>query len=319
MNDPNRRTTALSTDAGGHPLHGTAVVFYNVENLFDTRDDPKTNDNDFLPSSSIKWTEERLGTKLERLAEAISLCSSELPVLVGLSEVENRAVVEALARMPALSTAKYEVLHFDSPDERGIDVALMVAHGHFEVEFAKALNVDLGRDRTRDILQVELRSGAHRYHVFVNHWPSRREGLARSEPKRMAAARVLAQAVDAIAQGPLDHIIIMGDLNDTPLDNSVQNGLGARCRIEGERLVDLMCRDRPEGTGSHQYNRQWQYLDQFIVAPMLSGEVAEASAVHHPRLLFDHPRYGPSPDKTYSGGHYKGGHSDHLPIVLRFK
>jgi len=305
---------------GGKDIKGAAILFYNVENLFDTEDDPAIDDKDFLPSSEMQWTKERFTTKLDHLAEAISMAGAELPVLVGMAEVENKAVVTALAAQKRLAKANYAVVHYDSPDERGIDVALIYNAKRLVLVRSEALNVPLpDDDRTRDILHAELNAGAEVYHVFVNHWPSRREGKEKSEPKRMAAAKVLRDAVAAIQTGPDVHIVIMGDLNDWPTDRSVQEGLGASCDRNGKGLVDLMCVDQPEGSGSYLHDGKWQYLDQFIVDAALTNAIVSASALRDERLLFNHPKYGPSPDKTYSGGHYKGGYSDHLPIVLRFK
>jgi len=301
------------------PLHGTSVLFYNVENLFDTKDDPATNDQDFLPTSEMAWTEDRYWTKLEHLAEAIAMTDGELPEFLGLAEVENGTVVKDLAEEQALAKAKYAVVHYDSPDERGIDVALLYKRDHFTLEQSEPLHVDLGDDRTRDILHVELSRAGHNYHVFVNHWPSRREGAEKSQPKRMAAAKVLRTAVDRVKSGPTTHVIIMGDFNDTPQNNSIQKGLGATCGIRSAKLVDLMCVDQPEGSGSYMYHGEWSYLDQFIVDPLTAKEVESARAFSDERIMFNHPKNGPSPDKTYSGGHYKGGYSDHLPVVMRFR
>ena len=300
------------------PLKGQNVLFYNVENLFDTEYDAAINDRDFTPGSDQQWTPERLNTKLEHLAEAIGFAGQELPVLIGVCEVENKAVVERLANETKLKSAHYQVVHYDSPDERGIDVGLLFDTDIFALERSEALNVPLNDDRTRDILHAELAAGGHVFHVFVNHWPSRREGSEKSEPKRMAAAQVLKSAVAQIAVDATTHVIIMGDFNDTPNDRSIQEGLGAQCVTTTTGLVDLMCVDQPEGHGSHQYNGHWDYLDQFIISGELTTQVKEAKALWDDRLLFKHPKYGPSPDKTYSGGRYKGGYSDHLPIVLRF-
>lgn len=308
------------TEPTRSPLSGAAILFYNVENLYDTEDDPTIDDKDFLPSSEMHWTKERFNTKLENLAEAISMSGAELPVLVGMAEVENKAVVSALAGQRRLAKANYDVVHFDSPDERGIDVALMYSEDRFDLVHGEALTVALPEDdRTRDILHAELKAGAMIYHIFVNHWPSRREGKEKSEHKRMAAAEVLKKSIAGIQTGPDVHIVIMGDLNDWPTDRSVQEGLGAGCDKKGKGLVDLMCVDENEGSGSYVHDGKWQFLDQFIVDAALTKEIASASALRDERLLFNHPKYGPSPNKTYSGGHYKGGYSDHLPIVLRFK
>jgi len=314
VDPPNRSVTELKPMPAA-----SSMVFYNVENLFDTKNDRSTNDEDFLPDGELHWTEDRLATKIDHLGSAIQWAGgTQLPVLVGLCEVENADVVEALARSRGLSSARYAVVHHDSPDERGIDVALLYDPQHLFLIGSKPLTVPLQNDHTRDILHATLASTTDTFHVFVNHWPSRSEGQRKSEPKRMAAARVLAQAADSIRTGPTTHLLIMGDFNDTPMDRSIQEGLGARCDRNAP-LVDLMCVDQPEGHGSHQYNGRWDYLDQFVVDKALAACVVSAKALWDKRLLFKHSRYGLSPNKTYSGGSYKGGYSDHLPIVLRLK
>lgn len=303
------------------PLDGRTIVCYNVENLFDTEDDPATNDADFLPTGSLTWDPERYQTKLEQLADAISWAGSGAPPIVGLVEVENRKVVEDLARTGALKAAGYLVVHHDSPDERGIDVALLVHPVFAQVIADRALNVQLEGDRTRDVLYTELRlAGNDRVHVFVNHWPSRRDG-EKSVPKRMAAANVVRNQVDAVLKkDPQAWILVMGDFNDTPNDPSVQQGLRAACDTGAEAdLFDLMCMDQPQGHGSYNYQGEWSYLDQMIVSRAFLGKVDGAKAFWDDRLLFRHPRYGKSPDKTYSGRDYKGGYSDHLPVILQMK
>lgn len=314
----NDTSTGTSRPGKGFPLKGEHIMFYNVENLFDTEYDATINDRDFTPDSEQQWTPERLTTKLDHLAEAIGFAGKEPPVLLGVCEVENKAVIERLANETSLKAAHYQVVHYDSPDERGIDVGLLFDQDIFKLVKSEALNVPLEDDRTRDILHAELTAGGHVFHVFVNHWPSRREGQQKSEPKRMAAARVLKEALAAIPQAPTTHVIIMGDFNDTPTDRSIQEGLGAKCANTSTGLVDLMCVDQPTGHGSHQYDGHWDYLDQFIISGDLTTHVKEAKALWDDRLLFKHPKYGLSPDKTYSGRSYKGGYSDHLPIVLRF-
>jgi predicted extracellular nuclease len=156
--------------------------------------------------------------------------------------------------------------------------------------------------------------------VFVNHWPSRRDG-ARSVPKRMTAARVVREAVDEVLRADPDaQVLIMGDFNDTPLDRSVQEGLGAACDATADAsLFALMCMGQPSGNGSYNYQGEWSYLDQMVVSRALLAKVAEAKAYWDERLQFRHPRNGRSPDKTYAGDDYKGGYSDHLPIYLRLK
>lgn len=307
-------------------LKGEAIVSYNVENLFDTKDDPTTQDEDFLPNGKLHWDQDRYHHKLDRLAHALTWSAGGPPALIGLAEVENAAVVNDLAVTAPLDAGTYTVVHFDSPDERGIDVALLVRKDFASVETQRPLPVDLGRDRTRDVLyaKLELASGEV-LHVMMNHWPSRGEGVERSAPKRMAAARVVRKQVDAILRDqPQAKILVMGDFNDTPTDASIQMGLKASCDTTARAdLFDLMGINPPADTGSFQYGGNWDYLDQIIVSRALlrgpGGIAGQASAFHDPRLLFRHPKYGLSPEKTYSGGHYKGGYSDHLPVVVQLR
>lgn len=303
------------------PLSGQTIVSYNVENLFDTEDDPATADEDFTPQGRYRWTNERYATKLQHLAEAIGWSANGAPALLGLVEVENRAVVADLAATSVLKLADYTIVHHDSPDERGIDVALLVHPRYASVLKDEALNVPLKGDRTRDVLYAQLRLAEGKdLHVFVNHWPSKRDG-EKSVPKRMAAARVVRQRVDALLKrDPEAQVLIMGDFNDAPDEASIQQGLGAVCDTKAEAsLYDLMCIGQPEGHGSYNYQGEWSYLDQLIVSRSLLDQVQGAKAHWDDRLLFRHPRNGKSPDRTYAGNDYKGGYSDHLPVVMRMK
>lgn len=307
------------------------VVFYNVENLFDTKDDPGFGDDDFAPDGKLQWTKERYDRKLHQLAEAVSMAGAELPVMIGLCEVENKNVVEALAKTPPLDRANYLVVHQDSPDERGIDVALLVDRNRATVGETVWIDVDLGSDKTRDILSaaVELK-GVGRIEVFVNHWPSRREGEQESAPKRMAAATTLRGEVDRLlAMDPNTRIIIMGDLNDEPLDASLKKGLLTDELISddhGADLYDLVGMDEQEPVGSISHNSTWQYFDHLIVSRSLAFpekrglQAVSATAVKDPRLIFHHPKYGDQPNRTFSGTKYhRDGYSDHLPVVLRLE
>ncbi|MFT3885575.1 MAG: endonuclease [Flavobacteriales bacterium] len=310
------------------PLSGQVIVSYNVENLFDTLNDPATNDEDFLPGGRLHWTSARYRHKLEQLARAISWAGPELPPIVGLTEVENRAVVEDLVHTRPLADGGYTVVHFDSPDERGIDVALLVRSSFAAVRKQEALKVPLGRDRTRDVLHAELElADSIVLHVFEDHWPSRREGTQESEPKRMAAARVVRGRVDDIlAQEPQAKVLIMGDFNDYPQDRSIQEGLRASCDLRSTAdLIDLMCAGTsPKSVeGSYLHDGKWGYLDQMIVSRgLLAGKgpkAVSAQALWDERLMFKHPKFGLAPNKTYNRDDYKGGFSDHLPVVLRIQ
>ena len=308
------------------------VVFYNVENLFDTEDDPRTNDNDFLPTGKLRWTEERYRRKLERLSEAIGMSGKKAPYLIGLAEVENRRVVEDLSRTGTLAHGRYAVVHEDSPDPRGIDVALLVSGRFGRVTEQRFLPVDLEAGGvTRPVLHAIVETtGGQRVHVFVNHWPSRRAGEKETVVKRKAAARVLRGALDDVFAGAeRAHVIVMGDFNDGPLDGSVRQGLGAAVKPTepGADLVNLIARDTIPPVGSISHGGTWDYFDQVLVSRALldtrvPGQVRASSAasIKDRRLIFHHPKYGDQPNRTFSGTKYhKDGYSDHLPVVLRLE
>lgn len=309
------------------------VLFYNTENLFDTINDPRTNDDEFTPEGEMHWTGDRYRHKLQQLAEAIRFAGKELPGIIGLCEVENKQVVEDLAATPPLASMHYQVVHKDSPDERGIDVALLVAPAIGTAQNAHWLTVDLGDDRTRDVLvaDVQLKAGGD-LHVFVDHWPSRREGEAKSAPKRMTAALTVRKEVDALLKkDPQTDIVIMGDLNDMPGDASIAEGLRASgSMVEGNRtsdLFDLVAADAQQPVGSITHVGQWQYFDHLIVSrdllvPRKGGwHTAGAASLKDKRLLFHHPKYGDQPNRTYSGrnDYHTSGYSDHLPVVMELR
>ncbi len=328
------RTTTDAPEASGEAtsiepfLSRGHVLFYNVENLFDTRDDPTTHDEDFTPNGEMRWNDERYQQKLVQVARAISM-SGGAPLLIGLAEVENKRVVSDLANTGNLADAHYVVVHRDSPDERGIDVALMVRPDAGKVKGVEMLPVDLDRgDRTRDILQVTLQQGSGQpVYVFVNHWPSRGEGVPESAPKRMSAARTLRKAVQRLLDVDANaRIIIMGDLNDTPTDASVLTGLKASLRADDPAadLVDLVAFDRGAYPGSVARDGEWSYFDQMIVSRgflQTEGgiERVKANSLKAQPLIFRHPRYGEQPNRTFSGRgkYHPQGFSDHLPVVLR--
>ena len=325
--DHSEPTTESASGAARLPA-GT-FVFYNLENLFDTTNDEGFGDDDFTPEGKMKWTPERYSNKLHRLAEAIELTGKELPYLIGLCEVENARVVTDLSHENSLAKAQYAVVHFESPDERGIDVALLVAKDLGKVIAQEAIAVNLGGgDATRDILHAEIEvNGGEKLHVFVNHWPSRREGEAESAPKRMIAAKTLRASVDRIlASDPKGRILIMGDLNDTPTNASLLEGLGTSVDPKDTKatFVDLVAADKGPFPGSVARDGVWSYFDHMIVSqgmlhPKGGGwHAVSAASLKEERLIFHHEKYGDQPSRTFSSGerYHANGYSDHLPVVL---
>jgi len=309
-------------------------MLYNVENLFDIHDDPKKADNNFMPGTRRDWTQKRYEKKLADLAYVISKIGEERPVaLVGLSEVENRQVLKDLIRQLPVLKFGYQIIHEESPDERGIDVALLYMPGQFEPLHHQAITVTFpfdSTDKTRDILYVKgLFAQTDTLHVFVNHWPSRWGGKEASAPKRLYAASVLKKRVENIQSGnPAANIIIMGDINDDPNDHSMQHLTQISEGHNGPappRLVNLTAPlVNRSATGTFKYQGKWHFFDQFAVsANLLHGGSKlhvpkEEVKIYNPRwLLWEDKKYGGlRTNQTYGGTYYYGGYSDHLPVVM---
>lgn len=304
-------------------------AFWNVENLFDVEDDPANRgDDEYLPAEG--WTADRYALKRRHLAEVVAAVR---PQLLGVAEVENRHVLEDLIQEPALASWGWSIAHVDSPDERGIDVALL---HRAPFEAAAELPVELheitapGASPTRGILEVPLRIGATRLHVLVNHWPSR--GGDRSGALRRVAGTTLRRVVDAIlARDPTADILIAGDFNDEPFDASVVAALGAiRSRnavLEREHVPALFNPSwrflaEPD-VGTYYYNAQWAWhvFDQVIVSKgLLDGDgftlVEDSLAIHAPDALRDHHRR-PRWFRRRRGGEWATGYSDHFMVFGR--
>jgi predicted extracellular nuclease len=249
------------------------------------------------------------------------------PDIIGLAEVENRRVLDDLvSRMP--TSQGYEIVHFDSPDDRGIDVAVLYRSDRLRSLGEHTLPVEVQTDsaliRSRDILYAafESQTGGDTLHLFVNHWPSRVGGKAETAPRRMKAATVLRNAVEGLWSAlPTAHIVIMGDFNDTPTDESIQFLLGARGKSPDQFLVNLSETAARSGLGTYNYRGNWDMLDQVLVSESMLRHTAwgtlDFEVFHRPFLLFEHDRFGLSPNRTYGGPNYYGGYSDHLPVRLK--
>lgn len=298
------------------------IAFYNVENLFDTIDDPLKKDDEFLPGTEKNWSSERYTDKLDRISEVLAGINSEsLPSIVGLCEVENIGVLEDLVKHPRLAKAKYVPILIEGKDQRGIDVAMLVAKKAFKVISTSSYHVDLGEENrpTRDILHVrgKVKKGPT-LNIFINHWPSRYGGAEKSEPKRLAAAEVLKAKTDSIASlYPDEGIICMGDFNDYPENKSLSEVLVS----DGSTLTNLMDGLKDSKRGSYNYRGNWGFLDQIIVSNnLLNSELplivkSSTAPFYTDSMLYVHPEYGDTkPSRTYGGSNYYGGYSDHLPV-----
>ena len=311
------------------------IAFYNVENLFDTENDSLTFDDDRTPEGKDHWTQERYKQKIENISNVISLIglkeSKTSPDILGLCEIENKKVLENLISHPKLQKMNYGIVHFDSPDERGIDVAFIYKKAvffptSFQSRRLLLQNIDGERDYTRDQLVVGGLLDDEQIYCIVNHWPSRSGGAARSKPNRLAAAKLNKSIIDSILR--IDHtakIISMGDLNDDPIDDSLRKILktkGKKMNLEENDLFNPMEKLFKKGVGSLAYRDEWNLFDQFyFTANLLEKEGGsyrfwKANVFTAPYLFAKKGKYKGYPLRTYSGGNYTGGYSDHLPVYM---
>ena len=244
------------------------VAFYNVENLFDTKNNPETLDDDFLPKSERGWSKKRYEKKIFKIGTTLSNIgfkdTNKSPILIGLAEVENLEVVEDLVASKHLVNKDYGIVHYDSPDERGIDVALLYQKSHFELVSKESIPLIIDsqkgdRDYTRDILHVSGIMNGEKVHVLVNHWPSRRDGAELTEYKRIAAAEKNREVIERVKneEGESAKFIIMGDFNDDPKANSIY-------KLTQGDLYNPMHKLLTRRTGTTSYRGQWNLFDQII-------------------------------------------------------
>ncbi|MDX9882341.1 MAG: endonuclease [Prolixibacteraceae bacterium] len=304
------------------------ILFYNVENLFDTEDHPFTNDDEFTPNGDRHWTNKKLEQKIDRLAKVVVAASGawESPGIIGLCEIENLFVLEKLVGHPLLKKAQYRIIHKDSPDHRGIDVAFLYRKNVFFPENYSAIPITSERGdtiATREILHVSGKFQNEKvFHFLVNHWPSRYGGLMETDADRKRAAGHLKNAIRNIMKNDPDaNIICMGDFNDQPQDESLSKVLNAFSPKDSENaeLINLSAEwdNLPTGTLKHQH--EWAVFDQFIVSKNLLKDCA--AGIFSPDFLLEKdPKYaGYRPFRTFNGFRYNGGFSDHLPIIIEIK
>lgn len=312
--------------------HNMTILFYNVENLLDIKDDPQKNDDEYTPSGTNSWSNLRYKKKLDDIARVIySVNSSDLPEIVGLCEVENENVLKDLISVRRIAPGNYRYIHYDSPDPRGIDCALLYRPEEFKVSGHSAIPVRLKDDpdyKTRNILYVTgLAGNNEELHIFVNHWPSRNGGVRATEPRRLQVAKVLIDRVKEVREKfPEGHIVIMGDMNDEPGDRSVSGVIKTIDGIAGEgEMVNLMEPEYRAGRGSYNYRGDWSMLDNLIVSSgLLNGSGLDCKERQGYVFSRDWMEYAGKdgikvPDRTYGGRNYYGGISDHFPVFFRLQ
>ena len=306
------------------------IVSYNVENLFDTEDDPKTDDEEFTPGSEKNWTKDKYKIKLANTAKAIAAAGNgKTPAIVGLCEIENKGVLTDLINKTQLKQHNYKIIHKDSPDHRGIDVALLYNDDAVKVIEHKYYTVALGQGKTtRDILWAKLRLPNNDVvNILVNHWPSMAEGKEQSEPKRIKAAKVAKRICDSLMAKNKDvNIILMGDFNSEANRPALAQVLNVKNTIgnNSSELYNLMARyANNRNLGTHKYQGSWDVLDQVIVSGHLlkrdskTFTVPTGAHICHSKFLLSQGGNGYySPKRSFKGDRFTQGYSDHLPVML---
>jgi endonuclease/exonuclease/phosphatase family metal-dependent hydrolase len=313
-----------------------AIAFYNVENLFDTENDPKIRDDEFTPEGEKRWTEDKYQEKLDNLAKVISEMATEKtpdgPALIGLAEVENRKVLEDLVKRPAIANRGYQIVHYDSKDFRGIDVAMLYQEKYFTLSDSYSVPVDMVDEKgkkvfTRDILLVSGELDGQELHVLINHWPSRRGGQKASAHRRNASAKRNKELTDSLLlQNPKAGVIMMGDLNDDPNNESLTKYLDAKNTkekaLKTESYYNPFYDLFKKGIGTLAYRDSWSLFDQILVSSSLLKEEEsqyyfyKAIVFNKPYLLQKSGQYKGYPFRTFDFDNYIGGYSDHLPTYI---
>ncbi|MBO7100681.1 MAG: hypothetical protein J6V98_01505 [Bacteroidales bacterium] len=297
------------------------AAWWNVENLFDLRDDPKTNDDEFTPQGDLHWTRRKLNDKIQGIYKTLTMM--DLPDVVGLAEVENNYVLRELCQGTPLAQVPYRYVHYDSPDRRGIDVALIYRSDRFRVTASRpvSLSDSAAGFFTRDILVVEgVTAEGDSVVLLLNHWPSKRGG-DEAEVHRIEAARTLRTLMnDLHAAHPQAAVIAMGDMNSTVEEAPLVDGMGFGTDSINPEGIRLLTQRLPRDWGSHKFQGQWDYIDQVFLLAGDSWEVKKLKLLKFDHLLTEESsRPGMRPKRTNVGPRYEGGLSDHLPMLLRLK
>jgi endonuclease/exonuclease/phosphatase family metal-dependent hydrolase len=312
------------------PSNLYTIAFYNLENLFDTDDAPSKLDKDYTPNGLLRWGEKRYKKKVLQLARTIAeigrVTSHKVPVLVGIAEVENKQVLNDLLRSNPLQETDLGFVHYDSPDERGIDTALLYDRTHFEVLHSEPialhiLNLNGQRDYTRDILYVHGKLNGEAIHIFVNHWPSRRDGTMVTDYKRIQAADTILKTMNHIKEDQENpNYIVMGDFNDNPTSRSIKR------LLETNELYNPMEKlHDPSIRGSSSHRRSWFLFDQIILSHNFLTFAKGTHSFDHANIYDDQllkvykGKYKGNPLRTFSGRNYLGGQSDHFPVYIQLK
>ncbi|MFV9549734.1 endonuclease/exonuclease/phosphatase family protein [Algibacter sp. PT7-4] len=312
------------------------VAFYNLENLFDTINDP-TKLDEYSPIMELKTNREAsYYKKISNMARVISKIGNDVtnntPALIGVCEVENKAVLETLVNDTLLLKKDYGIVHYNSPDARGIDVALLYQKNLFtpisSSTHSLKLYDDLNQKRiyTRDQLLVSGKLEDDLIHVIINHWPSRRGGEKRSRPKRIAAAKLTKRIVDSLQViNPYAKVIIMGDLNDNPNNTSIKTVLNTKKekrKVGFKGIYNPFMKLYKNGLGTTAYRDSWSLFDQIMVTkPFIEKDYSSfkfyKAGIFNKRFLINKTgAYKDYPFRSWSNGEFSNGYSDHFPVYM---
>lgn len=313
------------------------VVFYNLENLFDIYDDPETHDEEFTPESVKQWNEikyQKKLTNMERVLFDIAAINKDYPVVIGVSEIENRTVLEDLISQPKLKGANYRICHYDSPDARGVDVAFLYRADVFKLEGSDniKLNVpELPNFRTRDLVVMWGNIEGEPFYFLVSHWPSRLGGKEASQFKRDACAKQIREIKDSLLkENPATKVVVMGDFNDDATDASLVKVMGAKGKVKDLEKGDFfnpyfqMLR---AGLGTLAYQDMWNLFDNICVTEnlvnaekgklrLIKGQKYYGNIFTRPYMLQQEGQYKGYPLRTFVTNNFQNGFSDHFPVYI---
>ena len=313
------------------------VAFYNLENLFDIYDDPETHDEEFLPDGVKQWNETKYQKKLsnmERVLFDMAAINKEYPIVIGVSEIENRSVLEDLVSQPKLKGANYRICHYDSPDARGVDVAFLYRADVFKLEGSDNIKLEveeLPDFRTRDFVVMWGTIEGEPFYFLVSHWPSRLGGKEASQFKRDACAKQIRQIKDELlAKNPNTKVIVMGDFNDDATDTSLVKVMGAKGKtkdlVAGDFFNPYFAMLRA-GLGTLAYQDAWNLFDNICVtenlvnAPegklrLIKGKKYYGNIFTRPYMLQAEGQYKGYPLRTFVTNNFQNGFSDHFPVYI---
>jgi predicted extracellular nuclease len=305
-----------------------SIAFYNCENYFDTINDPAVKDEEFLPGAELHWDSKRYELKKQHIARVIASINKSGADIIGLCEIENKLVLDELIKDPQIVNQDYQIVHYNSADERGIDVALLYKKSAMKLLSSKSYRINFPFDvnlKTRDILVVnaEFNNGQQAF-IAVNHFPSRRLGTEESEIKRIYVAETERKILDSAFTANKKNnpvLIAVGDFNDEPENKSLKT-------LEASKVMPLVntftaLKEKQEGT--HYYKGEWSMFDQIFVSKNAMDKKAikatyktNSATIHKPEFLLEQKqgKYFGSPLRTYAGPRYFGGYSDHVPVYI---